>query len=370
MKRQNLNIGIVGPLPPPSGGMANQTRQLARLLQDEGIQVEIIQTNEDYKPRLVKQLPGIRAIFRLLPYIFRLWNAAGKVDLFHVMANSGWSWHLFASPAIWIAKLRNTPVVMNYRGGEVEAFFTKSFFWIKPTLNQCQRIIVPSNFLKLLFEKWQVNCKIVPNVIDTNKFSSKHDAILADDSKYPHIVITRNLEKIYGIDIAIRVIEHLKKQFSNIYLSVAGSGPEHENLTKLVNELSISDNVQFVGRVDNDEIMRLYHSADLMLNTSLVDNTPNSILEAMACGVPVISTSVGGIPHMITNGHNGVLVDSHNPIEIAYQIGCLLENKKLYRKYISNGYDYANQFTWDKVKLRLFNTYDELLNQTNVPNDI
>ena len=53
----------------------------------------------------------------------RLWKTAGRVDVFHIMANSGWSWHLFAMPAVWIAKARNVPAVVNYRGGEAEQFF-------------------------------------------------------------------------------------------------------------------------------------------------------------------------------------------------------------------------------------------------------
>ena len=109
-------IGLVGPLPPPSGGMANQTRQLARLLEESGLSVELVQVNVPYHPRWVEHLRGIRAAFRLVPYLANLWRAAGRVDLFHIMANSGWAWHLFAAPAIWIAHLRGIPAIVNYRG--------------------------------------------------------------------------------------------------------------------------------------------------------------------------------------------------------------------------------------------------------------
>ena len=101
-----LRVGLVGPLPPPSGGMANQTRQLARLLAQEGMEVEIVQVNAPYRPAWIEHLRGARALIRLIPYLRRLWNAAGRVHLFHVMANSGWAWHLFAAPAVWVAKLR------------------------------------------------------------------------------------------------------------------------------------------------------------------------------------------------------------------------------------------------------------------------
>ena len=141
-------IGLVGPLPPPSGGMANQTRQLARLLGEEGLDVELVQVNAPYRPPWVEPLRGVRAFFRLAPYLVRLWRAAGRVRLFHVMANSGWAWHLFAAPAVWIARLRGVPVVINYRGGGAEEFFERSLFWVRPTMRLADRVIVPSGFLK------------------------------------------------------------------------------------------------------------------------------------------------------------------------------------------------------------------------------
>src|SRR4051812_29073134 len=83
-----LKIALVGPLPPPFGGMANQTRQLATLLEREGIDVEIVQVNAPYSPGWVASLRVVRALFRFIPFIARLWHAAGRADLFHVMANS------------------------------------------------------------------------------------------------------------------------------------------------------------------------------------------------------------------------------------------------------------------------------------------
>ena len=62
-----MHIGLVGPLPPPSGGMANQTRQLAHLLTDENIQVTLIQVNAPYYPQWIEKFKGIRAFFRLIP---------------------------------------------------------------------------------------------------------------------------------------------------------------------------------------------------------------------------------------------------------------------------------------------------------------
>ena len=98
--------------------MANQTRQLGELLQRDGAKVTLLQVNAPYRPPWIGRVRGVRALFRLATYTCALWQVAGHVDVFHIMANSGWSWHLFASPAVWIARLRGIPTVVNYRGGE------------------------------------------------------------------------------------------------------------------------------------------------------------------------------------------------------------------------------------------------------------
>jgi len=75
---KRISIGLVGPLPPPSGGMANQTRQLARLLADAAMAVEIVPVNARYRPHWIGNVRGVRAIFRLVPYLLSLWRCAGR----------------------------------------------------------------------------------------------------------------------------------------------------------------------------------------------------------------------------------------------------------------------------------------------------
>ena len=104
-----ITVTLVGPKAPPAGGMANQTAQLKQLLENSGAKVSFVAVNADYKPAFIAKLPVIRALFRLPQYCFALYCSYAKADVIHLMANSGWSWHLFAAPAIWLAKFRNKP---------------------------------------------------------------------------------------------------------------------------------------------------------------------------------------------------------------------------------------------------------------------
>lgn len=365
MNLKALRIGLVGPLPPPSGGMANQTLQLARLLGEEGVKVEVIQVNRPYSPAWVGRLSGVRALFRLVPYIATLFSSAKRVDLYHVMANSGWSWHLFAAPAIWIAALRGKPVVVNYRGGEADTFLQKSLAWVKPSITRADALIVPSGFLKAVFGKYNISSDVVPNIINLSRFSSASQEQARGHGESPCILVARNLEPIYDNATAIRAVSIARKSIPGIRLVVAGSGPERTMLEELTRELGMAEAVSFTGRVDNVDMANLYRSADIMLNPSLVDNMPNSVLEALACGVPVISTNVGGVPYIVDDGKTALLVPPKNPEAMAASITSLLADPELSRRLRDAGLEAVQQYTWANVRDRLLQTYAEVLAKKN-----
>ena len=187
-----LRVGLVGPLPPPAGGMANQTRQLAELLRGEGAKVELVQTNAAYRPAVLGRVPVLRAVARLLPYLHTLWHAAGRCDLFHVMANSGWSWHLFAAPAIWVARLRGIPVIVHYRGGEAAVFLQRAAAVVRWSMQRAARLVVPSGFLEGIFDAHRMRAEVLPNIVDLARFHPPRERPAA-----AHLVVARNLEALY-----------------------------------------------------------------------------------------------------------------------------------------------------------------------------
>lgn len=355
-----MHIGLVGPLPPPSGGMANQTRQLARLLQSEGLDVELVQTNAPYKPLWVGKLRGIRALFRLLPYLWQLWRTAGRVDLLHVMANSGWSWHLFAAPAIWVGWLRRTPVVLNYRGGEADEFFQKSFRWVRPSLARVAAVVVPSGFLAGVFRRRGIDVHTVKNIVDIQRFASS-GARSQQRPDGPHLLVTRNLEAIYDISTALRAFRRVHEAYPGARLTVCGSGPERESLVAQAEDLGIGGAVNFTGRLDNDRIAGLYQSADVMMNPSLADNMPISILEALACGVPVVTTDVGGVPYLVSHEQTALLVSPGDDQAMAEAVLSLLGNPALGDRLAKAGHAEIHDYTWPSVRRTLFAVYNSVL---------
>ena len=335
--------------------MANQTQQLAALLRQEGVHVEVVQVNAPYSLNWIGKLKGIRAFFRLIPYLIKLWRTAGKNDLMHIMANSGWSWHLFAAPAIWIAKFRKTPVIVNYRGGEAESFLSRSLRWVKPSLENADEIIVPSKFLKGIFAKFGFQTTIVPNIIDLSRFSPKLASAIKNLE--PLILVARNLEPIYDNSTVLHAFSLLKKQLPKAKLILTGSGPEKEILQELAQTLNIHIDVTFTGRIENAQMPELYRLADLVVNPSLADNMPISILEAWASGVPVVSTNVGGVPFMVEDRKNAILIPVRDPQAMATAMLQVLISADMALHLSKAGLEAVQQFTWSNVQHHLFTVY-------------
>jgi L-malate glycosyltransferase len=353
-----LSVGLVGPLPPPSGGMANQTLQLAGLLRGEGIAVETVQVNAPYRPAWAGRLKGVRALFRLVPYLAALWRTAGRVQVFHVMANSGWSWHLFAAPAIWIARLRGKPVVVNYRGGEADGFLARARRWVAPSLERADAVIVPSGFLEAVFGKHGFATQVVPNIVNLERFSSAREAAAG---RGPRLFVARNLEPIYDNATALRTLALVREHHPDATLVIAGSGPLRAELERLAADLGIADAVTFTGRVDNAAMAALYRNADVMLNPSLVDNMPNSVLESLACGVPVVSTNVGGVPYLVDDGRTALLVPPADPAAMAAAVLRLASTPGLAASLREAGLRQVQQYTWASVRPHLLAVYQHVL---------
>ncbi len=339
-------LAVEGPLPPPSGGMANQCEQLVRLLKLEGASVELVRTNAPYRPTWVGQWPVLRAGFRLLPYLFALWRVLGRVDVVHVFANSGWAWHLLAMPALWMARWRGVAAIVNYRGGNADPFFTGGPAHVLRTLGHATLRVTPSAFLLRVFRKHGLDAEVIPNIIDLSRFTAAPSRAPGSD---PHLIVTRNLEPIYDIATAIRAFAEIRQTHPAARLTVAGTGPDLAALQALVRTLNLTAAVGFPGRIANADIAALYASADGLLNPSTVDNMPISILEAMASGVPVVSTDAGGIPDMVEHGSTALLVAIGDHAAMAAATRRVLGEPETARRLRENGLRESQRYAWPQV---------------------
>jgi len=334
--------------------MANQAEQLIRLLKGEGVQVQLVQTNAPCRPAWIDSIPIVRAFARLLPYVATLWSVVGRVDVAHVFANSGWAFHLFATPALVVARMRKVPVIVNYRGGNADRFFSSTSGYVLRLLEKAAMRVTPSAYLKRVFAKFGLGAQVIPNIVDLSRFSFSESKIAA---RAPKIVVTRNLEAIYDIPTAIRVFARVQRVFPDARLVIAGSGPERDSLQKLANALVPGASVIFTGRVDSADMPSLYADADCMINPSTVDNMPNSILEAFASGVPVVSTNAGGIPDMVVDGISALLAPVGDDGALATHVLRVLQDPALSTALRRAGLAEAAKYAWPQVRQQWLDAY-------------
>lgn len=340
-------VCVVGPMPPPSGGMANQCEQLVRLLRAEGADVDLVRTNAPYRPAWIGNLPWLRAGWRLLPYLAALWRGIGSARVVHVFANSGWAWHLLAAPALAVARIRGVPAIVNYRGGLADGFLASAPRHVLRSLAGAVLRVTPSEFLLRVFAKHGLTTEVIPNVIDLSRFTWRPPRAAGDA---PHLVVTRNLEAIYDIATAIRAFAMLRANKPDARLAVAGTGPQLAELQALAVTLGVADAVTFTGRIENADIAALYADADIALNPSTADNMPISILEALASGVPVVSTCAGGIPDLVRHEHTALLVAVGDHAAMAAAALRILQDDALAQRLSDNGREHVTRFAWPNVR--------------------
>jgi glycosyltransferase involved in cell wall biosynthesis len=205
---------------------------------------------------------------------------------------------------------------------------------------------VPSKFLfsKLETKSWK-NCIYIPNQIEIEKYS-----FIERKSFMPKLLWVRSLGSIYNPTMAIDVVEKLKIYFPDIQLCMVGpeNGITIENLKKYAQNKSLE--IVFTGKLSKTDWIKLSESYDIFINTTHFDNTPVSLIEALALGLPVVSTNVGGIPYLVRDKETALLVNDSDSQAMADAINELIKSPELAKELAANGRKLAEQFDWQIVK--------------------
>jgi glycosyltransferase involved in cell wall biosynthesis len=343
-------VAIVAPLPPPIGGMSLQGQALRENLQREQIDVVVIATNPPLPPSLAR-LRGVRTLLQTLLYLSSLARNLPGVGVVHILAASYFFFFARVLPAVVIGRLLGVRVVLNYRGGEAPQFIAKFGLLVRPVLRFASIIVVPSAYLERCFLEHGIACAIVPNLIDLDRFKFRQRKHLQ-----PTFLVSRNLEPMYNIQMALRAFELVKRRHSDAVIHVIGTGSEEKPLKSWAESRHLKD-VFFHGAVPNEGMPEHYLKADILLNSSYIDNLPINLLEAFASGVPVISTNVGGIPDLVGDEKAALLVEANDHQAMAQKIESLLNNPGLVVELTVSARQLAGSYTWHHVRKKLLKTY-------------
>ena len=157
----------------------------------------------------------------------------------------------------------------------------------------------------------------------------------------------------------MRAFAEVQKQFPEARLDLVGRGPSEGEVRALVRDLNLSG-VHFMGVASREEIGRIYDQADIFINASWLDNMPVSILEAFACGTPVVSTAAESIPYLVEHERTGLLSEVGDAQALAGNVIRLLLDPELSERLASKAYDESQSYRWPAVREQWLDTYRSL----------
>ena len=334
------------------GGQGVQASQLIRELRGEGYPVMFLPVDPGFPAaaRWLRRLPGARTLLNQALYLPSLLGLR-RAHVVHVFSAGHWSFLISPVPAMLAAKGLGKRVVLNYHSGEADNHLTRCSRITHMLLGLADEIVVPSVFLKEVFERHGYRVRVIPNIVDLSRFQFRDRMQMG-----PRLLSTRNLEPEYAVGMTLQAFSIIKGRFPAATLTIAGTGSEEQALKRLSLELGVGG-VRFVGRTEPRDMPCLYDGHDIFLNSSLVDNQPLSILEAFAAGTPVVSTDAGGIPFMVRHGETGLLVPQRDPGAMASAVATLLGEPELARRIALLALEQANEHAWPRVRERWASAY-------------
>ena len=187
----------------------------------------------------------------------------------------------------------------------------------------------------------------IPNAIDISSLSSDVDR------RYPNqVIFAGRLSHEKGVDLLIEIAQKLPNETDLIIL---GSGPEEKRIQDLT---KTQKNIHFLGYQNKEKTISLIRGSDVLIQSSLNEGISSTILEAMACNIPIIATNVGGNKELI-NDQTGLLADSSS--EFLDKIQYVLSNKLKFEAIINNAFTHVQQYDWKIVGKKYLELYHKLL---------
>lgn len=371
--------------PPLGGGAANATKYLLEeYSKHANIEVDLITSAID-KQRATEEIGGRVRIYRLpigknaekmrhqsqkdlLAYSAVGYKAARrlmqqeKYDVIHAF---------FGVPCGFMAMVLSqefkVPYIVSLRGSDVPGYSERFAFIYKlltPIImlvwGRAKSVVSNSKGLKELALKARPKQEIpvIYNGVDVEKFTTCDRS----DRDTVRVLCASRLMKRKGFKFVIEAVAKLREKYPQLRLEIAGGyGDASDELRTIVKELNLKDVVEFSGEYQSDGLPEIQHRSDIFVFPSFNEGMSNSMLEAMAGGLPVIMTPTGGAEELICDCGNGYLVKFGNSDDIAQKIEKLLKDSKLRHEMGQRSREIAENMSWKSVSDKYIELYKQVI---------
>jgi glycosyltransferase involved in cell wall biosynthesis len=303
------------------------------MLEKEGIGLKYAGSQKNILLRML-QMFGI-----LIRY-----NAPQRIVLIDTYSTLAFYFAFFCSLLARLLGMRYVPVI---HGGNFLHRLERSPLLCDILFRNSFTNVVISGFFEAEFIKRGYKTKLIPNGIQLKEYCFGHRK-----QAQPKILWVRSFHKIYNPSLALKVIYELKKTWPGVRLTMVGPVKDESlnDCRNLVQELELQENVKFTGKLSKEEWRTLAVEHDIFINTTNIDNLPVSIIEAMALGLCIVSTNVGGIPYLVKEGYSGLTVPPEDPAAMAHAVASIIKDPFLAAHLSGNARKTAESYNWNIVK--------------------
>ncbi|MFQ3308541.1 MAG: glycosyltransferase involved in cell wall biosynthesis [Candidatus Nanohaloarchaea archaeon] len=339
--------------PPLGGGAANANRYMLKKMADKDVEIDLVTSSleEEEKESFSENITVHRVDVNkkdihywrqreILLYMVRGFRRSKELieekdyDLIH-------AW--FGFPCGFMSQHLELPYIVSLRGSDVPGYnnrFSFHYVLLKPVIRSVWRnaeaIVANSSGLRdLARETMDINIDIIPNGVDVSQFAPR----ASEKTRFRVLTVARLIERKRVGDI-IEAVKGL-----DVELVIVGEGNKKSKLKAMVSKQGLDDKIDFKGYVEHDKLPKIYESADLFVLPSLNEGMSNTLLEAMAAGLPIVTTDTGGTEELIDG--NGKIVEKENSSEIRSAIRNYIDDPVMHEKHQSRSREIAKRMSWE-----------------------
>jgi len=262
----------------------------------------------------------------------------------------------FGFPTGWLSyrTARRLPYIVSLRGSDVPGdnvrlqleYKLLGPLVFKPIWKKAAALVACSEGLKRRALRFlpSAQIEVIPNGVDLEQFQPAGDAPARDTLR---LLTVGRLSATKRLPLLMEAVELLRGQGADVRLTIVGGGALWRDLARAAARKGLDDAVQFLGRVESSEMPQIYREHDLFVSASMQEGMSNAMLEAMACGLPIVTTRCEGVDELVAD--NGVVVDEPEPARLAEAIRRLADDRAARRAMSAAARRRAEGFRWSAV---------------------
>ena len=312
--------------------------------------------------RVNTDVPSVRRLPRvgihLLPIVqvlalgWRLLVALSRCDVLHVQAASYWGFVLPVLMALIFGKLGRRRVVITCSGGMARTFVTRNWRWVLPLLRRADGLAATSAYGQEVLQRYGLRAVVMPNLL-----ALEEHPFLARTSWPPLLFWLDDLEPRANPQMALHALAALRKSVPEARLLMVGAGSLAGEVQTLARSLDVAGAVAYRPALTKSQRQDAIREASVVWRTASEDSLPQLLLEAAASGTAIVATSVGGIPELLDDGVDGMLVLPDDAAALAQVTARVLSRPFLAESLANNARLAVERFTWRRQRANLARLY-------------